>query len=101
MGSSVAAKKAIREAERMRVGISAEIYDPEAGTSADENEKFFCLILDATRDGCRIFCDRIEDLPDVVHLHPERLKKPVKASLRWRKNMTAGLKLDWADTLFD
>ena len=99
MDSSLAAKKAIRAAERMRVGISAEIYDPEGGQ--DEDDKYFCLILDATRDGCRIFCDRVEELPDTVHLHPERLKKPIKASLRWRKNMTAGLKLDWADTLFD
>ena len=79
----------------MRVGISAEIYEPGG------DDKYYCLIMDATRDGCRIFCDSVNKLPDDVHLHPEKLGKSIKASLRWRKHMTAGLKLDWAETLFE
>ena len=94
MQSSSAAKKEIRSEERARVGISAEIFDPES------DNKFYCLILDATREGCRIFCDNINELPDVVCLQPERIGKPIKASIRWRKDLTAGLKLDWADTMF-
>ncbi|NND50523.1 MAG: hypothetical protein HKN60_09760 [Rhizobiales bacterium] len=94
MDTSSTAKKNIRIEARARVGISAEVFDPEG------DNRYYCLILDATREGCRIFCDNISELPDIVHLQPEQIGKPIKATVRWRKDMTAGLKLDWAETLF-
>ena len=79
---------------RSKVGISARVFDPEG------SEKYYCLILDASSNGCRIFCDNVSELPDIVHLAPEQIGKPIRAEVIWRKQMTAGLKLDWAETLF-
>ena len=93
MDTSSAGKNGARSQLRSRVGIAAQVFDP------DGEDRFYCLILDASNDGCRIFCDHVSELPEIVHLEPEQLGKPIKASVRWRKQMTAGLKLDWADTL--
>ena len=94
MLKSLSVKSEARGANRRRVGISADVFDPNS------EDRFYCLVLDATRDGCRMFCDSLGELPDEVCLQPEGLKKPIKAEIRWRKGKAAGLKFDWADTLF-
>ncbi|NND49698.1 MAG: hypothetical protein HKN60_05545 [Rhizobiales bacterium] len=84
-----------RSAVRRKVGISADLIDPE------EDGHYYCHIFDATREGCRIFCDHLHALPDDIRLHPEGMSEPIKAKILWRKPMTAGLEFDWAETLFE
>ena len=93
MDTSSTANQSARAQLSSKIGISAQIFDP------DGDDKYYCLILDASPDSCRIFCDNVSQLPDIVHLEPEQIGKPIKASVKWRKEMTAGLTLDWADTL--
>ncbi|NND49740.1 MAG: hypothetical protein HKN60_05765 [Rhizobiales bacterium] len=80
---------------RSRVGISADLIDPK------DDGQYYCHIFDATREGCRIFCDHLGVLPDEVRLHPEGMSEPIKAKILWRKTMTAGLEFNWPDTLFE
>lgn len=95
MRNAAKMKVELRSERRKKVAISAEIIDPK------ERECYHCLIIDASSGGCRVICDSVEMLPDAVQLQPEGASKPIRASIRWRKGMTAGLKLDWAETLFD
>ena len=89
MSGPVSQTKENRAAARQRTGIQAWVINPE------DDREFSCLILDATRNGCRIYCESIEELPDDVRLLPDGLKEPVAAKIRWRKQMLAGLSIDW------
>lgn len=84
-----ASEKRNRAAERSRCGVVAEIM------GRDQTMRYPCFILDASAQGCRIYCDSIEDLPDEVLLHPQGISNPIPALIRWRKKMIAGLSLDW------
>ena len=81
-----------RRLVRQRVGICADIIQPGA------NENHDCYILDATSEGCRIFCESVPALPVHVFLHPEGVSKPIRATVLWRKGKNAGIKLDWTET---
>ena len=81
-----------RASPRQKTGIQAWVIDPE------NDKEYPCLILDATRNGCRIYCDSIEQVPDNVRLLPDGLKEPVVAKVCWRKQMLAGLSIDWGDS---
>ena len=81
-----------RRLVRQRVGICADLIQPGA------NENHDCYILDATREGCRIFCESTPALPVCIFLHPKAASKPIRASIVWRKGKNAGIKLDWTDT---
>ena len=78
-----------RASPRHKTGIHAWVINPE------DDKEYTCLILDATRNGCRIYCDCLEELPDDVRLHPDGLKSPVAAKIRWRKQLIAGMSIDW------
>ena len=80
-----------RSGNRKTVAIQAQISDPEGDV------KCACLLMDASRTGCRLYCDCIETLPDDVMLHPEGLADPIKASIVWRKPMFAGLAFKWPE----
>ena len=74
-----------RSLVRQKVGISADVIDLRS------NENHYCHVIDATREGCRIYCDSIHELPDFIFLHPDGVSKPIRASILWRNGMTAGL----------
>lgn len=89
MAAKLVPGKDNRCSQRHRTGIQAWVIDP------GNDKEYSCLILDATRNGCRIFCDCIEDVPDDVRLLPDGLKQPIDAKIRWRKNMLAGMSINW------
>ena len=78
-----------RSGDRKTIAIQAQISIPDTDT------KIACLLMDASRTGCRLYCDCIETLPDEVMLLPEGLVEPIEASIVWRKQLFAGLVFKW------
>ncbi len=78
-----------RSGDRKTVTIQATVSDCE-----DETQ-YACLLMDASRTGCRLYCDHVEALPDEVKLYPEGLVEPINASIVWRKAKLAGLAFKW------
>lgn len=90
-GDSAAAKKDFRNLARSKIAIPAQVFDP------DSNAEYHGMILNASRDGCRLFCDSLLELPDEILVQPDGIAKPIKASIKWRKGITAGLALNWGE----
>lgn len=61
--------------------------------SANEDDGgFACVIRDASRYGCRVFCQQLAALPDTVYLRTKGVDGPIKCHLAWRVHTCAGLR---------
>jgi hypothetical protein len=63
----------------------------------DSVEGIDCIVLDATRTGCRIVCNHVGKLPDDVCLTFDGINRPVYGEIVWRRTNQAGIEFIWSD----
>ena len=78
-----------RREKRVAVTIPAMI------ANEDGSKKLRCLIVDASRSGCRIKATGLDRLKEKIRLKIEKLAVPVSGRIVWRKDDTAGIELNW------
>lgn len=83
-----------RNAPRQEVSILATILDHNLNKLSD------CIILDASRTGCRISSEAVSTLPDDLHIEIPCLTEPVLALIVWRNGNMAGLEFFWEDDVY-
>ncbi|MES0880094.1 PilZ domain-containing protein [Roseibium sp. SCP14] len=54
-----------------------------------------CRIVDASKSGCRLEGDKLDRLPEHIHISIPGLDLPIKSVMVWRNGNQAGVKLDW------
>lgn len=62
---------------------------------SDDGTEFTCVILDASKSGCRVVCNRLDELPDAIMIHPQGLDRPIRARIAWRCHRIAGVHFLW------
>ncbi len=55
-----------------------------------------CLIVDASRSGCRLEGDRLDTLSNEIEISVQGFELPIHGKIVWRKNGQAGVQLDWS-----
>ena len=81
-----------RKAPRQEVSILATIMDH------NYNKLSGCMILDASRTGCRISSEAVSTLPDDIHIEIPGLTEPVLSLIVWRNGNVAGLEFLWGSS---
>lgn len=51
-----------------------------------------CVIRDASKYGCRIYCRDLDTLPNTVYLQTRGVEVPIKCTMDWRQDGCAGLR---------
>ncbi len=83
-----------RNAPRQEAAMRAAIKDYDLNKLAD------CIILDASRTGCRISSKALATLPDDILIEIQGLTEPVLALIVWRNGNMAGLKFVWQSDVY-
>ncbi len=78
-----------RNFPRQKGAIPAAIKDYDLNKLAD------CIILDASRTGCRISSKALAALPDDILIEIQGLTEPLQARIVWREDNMAGLEFIW------
>jgi hypothetical protein len=78
-----------RKEQRREVRIPAQIADPRGGLVIP------CVIVDASKSGCRLDARDLDLLPNSITLHITGLDLPVKGRIAWRGPGCAGIELLW------
>lgn len=78
-----------RKEKRREVRIPAQIADPRGGLVIP------CVIVDASKSGCRLDARDLDLLPTSVKLHITGLDLPVSGRIAWRGPGCAGIELLW------
>ena len=83
-----------RDAPRREVLIPVVISDAALNKLADGT------IMDASRTGCRIFGDKVQELPDRISLEICGLTGPMIGQIVWRNDGMAGVKFLWESEVY-
>ncbi len=78
-----------RKEERRSVRIPAQVSDRRGGLVIR------CIIVDASKSGCRLDARDLDHLPDDILLHITGLDLPVNGRIAWRSPGCAGVELLW------
>lgn len=78
-----------RGERRVAVSIPAHVCNVNGTLAAN------CVIVEASRSGCRIEGPLVGELDDHVLIKIERIKSPVPGTIVWRDGKRAGIKLLW------
>ncbi|WP_417685323.1 PilZ domain-containing protein [Roseibium sp.] len=81
-----------RKENRRQVRIPAQVSDRRGGIVIR------CIIVDASKSGCRLDARDLDLLPDDVLLHIVGLDLPVNGRIAWRSPGCAGVELLWQFT---
>ncbi len=55
-----------------------------------------CLIVDASKSGCRLEGDRLDRLPEEIEISIPSMSTPIVGQIVWRRDDKAGVRLSWA-----
>lgn len=78
-----------RREKRVTVTIPAMI------ANRDGTKRLRCLIIDASRSGCRLKGTGFDRLEEEICLKIDKLAVPVSGRIVWRTGDTAGIELQW------
>ncbi len=65
-----------RKSPRHKMSVPAVVQSGKYATP--------CTIVDGSREGCRIWCENLEFLSDLVELRPKGVSEPMRGRLVWR-----------------
>ncbi len=82
-------KREKRKEERRQVRIPAQVSDRRGGLVIR------CIIVDASKSGCRLDARDLDLLPEDILLHISGLDLPVNGRIAWRSPGCAGVELLW------
>lgn len=83
-----------RRAPRRRTLIPLQIHD--AGRTAS----FAGFVANASRIGCQIEFDEMNELPDDVWLEIKGITGPIRGRVVWREKETAGIEFVWENDVY-
>ncbi|NVK33083.1 MAG: PilZ domain-containing protein [Rhodobacteraceae bacterium] len=78
-----------RREMRNKVSIPVKVF------SRDKSTELEGMIIDASANGCRVQALGIEQLPEEIMLHFNKMEEPVLAEVAWTKSNIAGVRLMW------
>jgi len=79
----------LRGEARTKVSIPVVIYSP------DKSWEVTGTIRDASKSGCRVQCEAVDQFPSGVLVKIDAVDRPIQASVVWYNDKDAGLKLLW------
>lgn len=77
------------QAKSQPVRIPVSIVDNETRTSIE------CVIVEASKTGCRFEGEGVEELGDSVWVFTDKVRKPMSADIVWRDGNRAAAEINW------
>jgi hypothetical protein len=86
--------------DELRDAPRQEAFMPELISDHGLNHLADCVVMDASRSGCRILGEKVPELPEQISLTIDGLTAPIGGQIVWRTEEMAGIKFLWESEVY-